>query len=151
MATLRMTELTLTNGKIYNNIYCELPYELFQKVLTSDEETFIEFFYIDTAHEEIPLSIRNSCIASYELAFLFDSEDEVNNFNPEELLADTVITHPEVKTNTPDCKCKKKKDTDGDKKQDDIFFFDVDDYVNIITKAIEESPTLRNIYSNVLH
>ena len=151
MATLHMTELTLTNGKTYNDIYCELPYELFEKALISDEESFIEFFYIDAACEEVPLAIRNSCIASYELAFLFDSEDEAENFKPEELLTDVVTAMPTTKTNTCTCKCKEKKDTDGDKKRDDVFFADVPDYADIITKVITESPTLRNVYGNMLH
>lgn len=151
MATLHMTELTLTNGKTYNDIYCELPYELFEKALISDEESFVEFFYIDAACEEVPLAIRNSCIASYELAFLFDSEDESDDFKPEKLLADTVTTMPQTKENTYTCKCKEKKDTDEDKKQDDAFFADVSDYADIIAEVITDYPTLRKVYSNIFH
>ena len=145
MATLHMTELTLTNGKTYNDIYCELPYKLFEDALIANDETFIQFYYIDAACKEVPLAIRNSCIASYELSFLFENKDEADNFEPSELLADAVA---EVKaTNTCNCKCENKKDTDGDKKNDDLFFADiVADYADVIAKIAQGSPTFKNIY-----
>lgn len=144
MTVLHFPELTLINGHVYNDIYCELPYELFTESLLAEEETFVEFYYIgESANEEIPLAIRSSCIASYELAFLFDSKEEADNFNPAELCASEI-----VKPNDS----KEKKDTDGDIEKNDVFFDDISEYADILSKIIAESPTLKSIYgSSALH